>query len=529
MSIDLVREKIMLDSKLDKEVTQILLEGDIIVPDIKPDISVILRAEPVVNFDRLELSQDRVNYSGKLDIQVLYLAKGAEKPVHSMSVSMPVDDFINIPGITKNMWVETHGSISNFDYKMLNDRKISYKAVVDMEVTAQTTTEQDIVVDISNISQTQILKSALQVNKTIENKEDRFIVKDEITLPSGKPNIREILQYNTAIANKEVKISNGKIAINGELIVSTLYKGEGEESIIEFNETEVPFNGAFEVAEATESMYADIALKVQSEYIQAKPDADGEDRMLELEVSIGAIIKVSAQEELEVLEDAYCINKTISFTREKIKYPKLVCRNRNQTQIKEVVVLDGECPNILQVFRVSGKAHLDDIKIIEDKVIVEGIINADMLYVAGSDETPLYSYSTVLPFKQIVETRGAMPDMSVFVETSFDHIGFNMLSEKEVELRFLVTLGTNVIQEKEVFLITDVHCDDMDKSILDNMASMTVYVVQKGDTLWKIAKRYNTSIDELLEINELDSGDKLYPAQKLLILKKVVDLAEERN
>ena len=49
---------------------------------------------------------------------------------------------------------------------------------------------------------------------------------------------------------------------------------------------------------------------------------------------------------------------------------------------------------------------------------------------------------------------------------------------------------------------------------------MTVYVVQGSDSLWKIAKRYNTPIDELMAINDIDNPGRLSAGQKLLILKK---------
>ena len=62
----------------------------------------------------------------------------------------------------------------------------------------------------------------------------------------------------------------------------------------------------------------------------------------------------------------------------------------------------------------------------------------------------------------------------------------------------------------------------MDRAEIDGMASMTVYVIQPGDTLWKVAKRYNTSIDEILAINDIEDPDRVYPGQKLLILKKIV-------
>lgn len=46
-----------------------------------------------------------------------------------------------------------------------------------------------------------------------------------------------------------------------------------------------------------------------------------------------------------------------------------------------------------------------------------------------------------------------------------------------------------------------------------------IYVVQEGDTLWNIAKKYRTTEERILMVNEIENPDRLYPGQKLLILR----------
>ncbi len=175
---------------------------------------------------------------------------------------------------------------------------------------------------------------------------------------------------------------------------------------------------------------------------------------------------------------------------------------------------------MLQIFRVKGAAHLDDVKVIDDKCVVEGAIDTDILYVAESDATPLFSHRSVIPYRQVIEAKGATPAMKVNVDISIDHVAFNMLSGRETEVRFLLTFNTQVVEEREQSVITGIEFNDMDADELANMASMTVYVVQPSDTLWKIAKRYNTPLDELLAVNEIENPARITPGQKLLILKK---------
>ena len=522
MANELVKEKIVLDRTVGAELTQLLLEGDIIVPDIKPDMALMLQADAKLVLDKTEILTDRVNFMGKLYIQVLYLAKGDERLVHSIGITSNVDDFIHIDGVTSDMWVEVKPDIQNIDFRMINDRKISYKAIAEVNVKAESSQAFEVVVNIDGLPDNQQLKNNLVLSKSVVNKFEKFAVKDDIAVPLGKPNIREILQTNIEVGNQDVRVQNGKINVFGELLVTTLYKGEGDDSIIEFMEHEIPFNGNIEMNECKEDMFADVSFSLAEQHIQIKPDDDGEDRLVEIEASLALLCKVSATVNIEVLEDAHVINKNLNMSKNIIKYPKLVCRNKNQSTVKEVIQLDDDSPDILQIFRVKGKVITDEIKIINDKVIVEGAIEADILYIAESDETPLYSHKTMVAFRQIVETKGSMPDMSVNLEAMVDHVGFNMLSGREVELRFLTSFKANVCKTMEAPMITDINFDEFPKDILEAMPSIIMYVVQPGDSLWKIAKEYNTGIDEIAGINELENPNEIYPGQKLLILKKIV-------
>ena len=46
---------------------------------------------------------------------------------------------------------------------------------------------------------------------------------------------------------------------------------------------------------------------------------------------------------------------------------------------------------------------------------------------------------------------------------------------------------------------------------------MYIHVVQKGDVLWKIADRYNVSIQDIVDLNKLSNPNILLPGHALLI------------
>ncbi|MCL1884051.1 MAG: DUF3794 domain-containing protein [Defluviitaleaceae bacterium] len=519
---ELVREQVFLDQSVGSESVQIMLEGDLIVPDTKPDMALLLQTEEVVLIDRTEAGTDRVSYVGRLNLSVLYAAKSADKSVHAISLSRPLDDFVNLDGVTKEMWVRARASIANIDYRVVNDRKVNYRAIVNVSIVAERSDAHEMVVHINDVPENQLLKSNLSLNRTVENRIDRFTIKEQIALPAAKPNVREILQVSASITNREVRISNGRVNLSGELALTTLYRGDSEDSLIEFIESELPFNGPLDVSGAREDMLADVALNIIDHHISIRPDDDGEDRVLEAEISVGVEMKVYSTETFPILEDAYIINTQLTLAKTAVRYPRLVCLNRNQVNVKEIATLGNAVPDMLQVFRVKGNAHIDDTKIIDDKIIVEGAINTDILYVAESDITPLSSFRTVVPYRQVIEAKGATPTMSVDVDVDISHVTFNMLSPRETEVRFLLTFNTRVTEQEETRIIRDIEFSETDQATLATQASMTVYIVQPNDNLWKIAKRYNTPLDELLSVNDIEHPGKVVAGQKLLILKRGV-------
>ncbi|MCL2373562.1 MAG: DUF3794 domain-containing protein [Defluviitaleaceae bacterium] len=516
---ELLKSEVHLDQIKGNEEVQIMLEGDIIVPDAKPDMAVLLQTEERVVVDRAEAGQDRVNYIGRLNVSVLYVAKAADKSVHAISLDRQLDDFINMDGVTKDMWVRVKAQIINIDYRVVNDRKVNYRAVVSISAAVEESHAVGMVVHIDDVPDNQLLKTNISINRTVEHKIDRFAVKDQILLPSSKPGLREILQATAGITNQEVKLSSGRVNLSGQLLVTTLYRGDSDDSLIEFLESEIPFSGPIDVPGANEEMFADANLQILDHNIVIRPDEDGEDRVMEVEVSVGVEMKVYSTETMQVLEDAYLINQELNFVKTAVKLPRLVCLNRNQVPIKEVVTLAGSIPDMLQVFRVKGQAHLDDVKVIDDKVIVEGAINTDILYLAESDSTPLASFRTVIPYRQVIEAKGATPNMRVGVDIAIDNAAFNMLSPRETEIRFLLTFNTQINEDCATDIISDIELTELSSEALNAIPSMTVYVTQAGDSLWKIAKKYNTPLDELIAVNDLDANVRLAAGQKLVVLK----------
>ena len=504
---NVIRKNINLDRSLNKESTQILIEGEILAPDSKPDIGQILQADTDVLVERFEIGSDRINYKIKFGLGILYLSEGS---LQSLVISKVAEDFINVTGITKEASVKLIASLAGIEYVLINDRKVSYKAVVNVSATTIVKETYEVISSIE-AEEGEIFsqKSEITVSEFLKTINDRITIKEELELPENKGVIEEILKTNTRTLNIETRQTAAGLSISGILNLSLLYRASGA---IDFLEKDISFNSTIPLE--SETALTETTLDIIDTHIKLIQNADGEERLIDAEVTIAVTVIASEKTSIELLTDAYSISENTQLETENINYPDFILQGRSQANLKEIVQVEG--PEMLQVFRTSGIVILDDVEIYEDKIVAEGIVEVDILYIAKSDTTPMYSFKTSIPFKHVIEALGAKESSLADVYALIDSIHFNMLTEKEIELRIAINFTNSVTENKVLTAVKEVAFLELEE---DNSASITIYIVAKGDTLWQIAKRYRTSVEELVELNEIEDANLIFPGQKLIIVK----------
>ena len=95
-----------------------------------------------------------------------------------------------------------------------------------------------------------------------------------------------------------------------------------------------------------------------------------------------------------------------------------------------------------------------------------------------------------------------------------------MADSNELEVRAAVSVNALVISREEVFVIDSVEMQPLDMEKIQTMPGITVYMVKQGDTLWDIAKRFYTTVEDIAGINRALDG-QIQEGQPLLLVQKV--------
>jgi hypothetical protein len=518
--VELIKKNIHMNKLKCKSSLQLTLDDDFNVPDIKPDIARIIQEQGEVRIHDMKVTNNRILLKGALGFNVLYLSDQEQKPVHNIKGEIPFDEVVNMELSCADDNPVVKWEMEDLSTGIINSRKLSVKSIVRLNVSIEELYDEETAVKVEGPEDVQYISKKIEITDIAIDKKDTFRIKDEIVLPANKGNISELLYSDIQLNNVEVRLLDDKFSIKGELPVFLLYSSVDEENPLEYYETEIPFNQIIDCTGCNEDMIEDITFRILSKNLEIKPDEDGEERTFELEVILEMDIKAYETEEPEILCDLYCTSKEIKPIFKDACYENLVIKNNGKYRISDRIKVPENQPRIMQICHGQGIIKVDDIIPKEMDLAVEGAIEVLILYISEDDNLPMNCLKGVIPFSEVIEVKGMKPDSTFYIKPNIDQLSLMMLDGEEIEVKVSICLNTIVFDKIMEPIITDVEISDIDMDKLQAMPGIIGYVVKPDDTLWKIAKKYYTTVDSIMSINDMEN-ERIAEGDKLIIMKKV--------
>jgi LysM repeat protein len=444
---------------------------------------------------------------------VLYMAKVDDKyQVCSVLYSNSFSSYANIDGAEGGMECNCYCDIEHIECKVINERKIGIDGVLMVKATVHKISEFEIAKSIDDES-IQILKKVIPMDKVIANLEEEVVSKCTIEITSDNPEIGRILKCEVCIHKKEVKLYDNKIEIQCFALFKILYRSIGEGEICYLQDEilitkEVPYDGIDSFMDSkSEFMVEGIEYDI-------KEDDLGEYRIVDIEALIKISAKITSKNDIETIEDAYSPNKILKM--EKKNYDLNIALSHKYTEaiVKENLEVDLINGKPSKVLMATGNVCVTDKRIVEGKVIVEGLVWAHAIYSKESELGNVEVVSEEIPFMTAVDIPGAKINMQCGVKVNLETMEA-MVEASTIGIKALVLVDICVYYSEAKEFIVDI--SEMEGEPINKKASITIYVVQPGDSLWKVAKKYYTTIEALAKVNEIDEDSGLSIGDKLII------------
>jgi len=231
-------------------------------------------------------------------------------------------------------------------------------------------------------------------------------------------------------------------------------------------------------------------------------------------------IRLYEEESVKILEDFFSPEKEILPVRKEESYESLVTRNYSKCRTSERIRMKKDAPRMLQFCHSQGDVRIDEVKMTEQGVQVEGAVQVTLLYVTADDSVPFAILQGDVPFSHLIEAEGIKDTCRCNLNAGLEQLSAAMIDSEEIEVKASVSLHAFVADTHPYGFIVDVSEQEMDLRKIQEKPGIVGYLSQQGDTLWDIAREFGTTPKNLREWNHLESGE-LIPGTRLIILKSV--------
>lgn len=519
--MELLKKNIHMSRRKGQFVSQLNLDEDQNVPDSKADVERIIQEKSEVLVEEVRPAKDHVMVRGALVYDLLYMDNEKEHRIHCLRGKIFFEEAVHVDDISDRDNVCVEWEYEAPHVTIINSRKINFRTLLTISVTVEEIYDEEVAVALAKGDGVQKRCKEIPLLQMRVSKKDILRVRNQWQLPSDKTNIREVLFYQITPKGVHIVPAENQLQVSGELLVFLLYASEGENPIPKWLEYSIHFQETVECSGAQEDMVGDIHWELGSKELEIKPDSDGEERVVAVECVLELSVKLYQEETVDTMADVYATDRQLIAETRLVPFSRLLVKNESQCRTNKVMKVTDAQSRVLQICHVEGTVKTEHTEIVENGIKIDGSLYVKLLYITADDGQPFRLAKGTIPFSHVVETKGITESCSYHVYPVLEQLSANMVDSEELEIKAIINMNTIVFEKQPEVVIQSIREEPLDMEAIQELPGMVGYCVQEGEELWSIAKRYYTTIQSLMEINEL-SEEQVKPGQQLVILKTVM-------
>lgn len=516
--IDVIKENVQFEQLLREDSSSCVLKEEYLIPDTHPDVEEILTVECKPMIMNKEIVGDKIILEGKVEYTVLYLAREESLAVNSVDYSQKFTSSIDLNQNEHKVICEAECNLEHIEASIMNERKISIQGIFAVAWELYKSNEFEFVKDIEGTDDIEVLKKTETINRISASDDIELNGKSMIRVGMDKPQINKILNCSLMLHKKEIKIADDKVYVGCYCKLNVLYKGDDCKDIVTL-EDDVYLSKEHEMSGITAEMIPSVSFELVNNELMLEEDDLGEVRIINTEFCVKAHVKVFSKENIDVIKDAYSPDCLLDLKKDEYEVGILQGINNTESVVKDNIQLTDTDLKPELIISAGAAVIITDKELAQDKVIVEGIIKADILYKTSDDERYLSAIKTEIPFSSMIDIAGAKEGMKAIIRAALENIEA-AVEGNTIAIKANICLNGKILYEISKEFICDVVEEEGDKP--QKKASITIYAVGEGDTLWGLAKKYSTTVEQLKSINGLEENENIEVGQKLIIPGRAV-------
>ena len=482
----------LLDTVLRREETQ-----EVIVPDPCPDILRVADADGMVLLESWEAGEGRLTLTGRCRLSVLYQPEG-ETGTRHLEISVPLSWETEDPGLTGDCTLTAQPRLCQAEVRVLNPRKVLVRCEGALALTVYASQTRELTADGDGPGLEKRFTTK-RVSRTVWVGERSFPFADQVSLPTGRSAAVEVVRSRAAVDQGEARLIGAKLIWKGKLQVFLLCRGE--DGSCWPVRAELPLSQIMEVRGAGEEPQVEVFPLLSDWSCRLNGEDDGRTASVEGTVLLQAVVR--EEETLTLLTDAYSTAVPLNTQWASLPVETPVDQGVRSQSVREVWETPAAVREVLDS-RVELYDREKEWK--GDQLVIT--LRGWALVLYTDEEGGLWGgrWPVTVPWS-LALPQGA----DCLCRWTLTGEPFASPAAGGVELRFDLELNYLAIRREELVQIGGLEEGTEEQE--EERPSLILRRREPGEELWDMAKRYRTTVSQIISANglegEADSTDRL--------------------
>ncbi|MBP0979576.1 MAG: DUF3794 domain-containing protein [Oscillospiraceae bacterium] len=479
-------------------------ENEILLPDYYQDVMKVLKcfAKPVVL--KTNLINNKIIVDGVVFIRVYY--QTTDSQIRTIFSKINFSKTFDIKDDIDNIYISPKIYLDYINCRAINERKIDIKGALSIKLKIYYNLKESVLTNARG-SGLQVKNDNIKNMIVLGNNNNQFVIKQDLALESSNPDISNIIKYNINIISLDKKIIDDKVILKGEVKLKVLYNifdenNDNNNINIENNlpvsvEFILPFNQIIDLPGLSPNDDCCLDFNLIWSEITPKSDSDGRNRLILVDLGFNINIKCHKEVLSSVIVDSYSTLKEIKSENKTVNCYHVLNKIDEKITVEANIALPSA--NELVILDVWESPKISFVKITDGGLEIEG--KTELSILGFENNVPVYiekfiDFQTSIPIKDL--DINFKYDLDIKTKDISYNLNFDNL---DIKIEFLLTgcVYQNILKN----ILKNIEIDEEAKpKIKSEDDSLIVYYASPGESVWDLAKKYNTSISAILDENE---------------------------
>ncbi len=507
MDYKIIRQPVCVNETVCKQSGEVPFDTDFTLPDYCPDIMKILKCRVTPRVGSKSIHAQNVTVDGHVQINVIYC--NSENGLFHYEQMVPFSKTFECEEDLSDGFAVACVKTDYVNCRAVSERRVDIHGALSLNLSVKARRKVDVITDIDE-SDIQIRRQVIPALHAIGMAEKNLMVEEELQLSNAQMPIETVLQYRSVPEITEIKPIKNKVVVKGTLNVTVLYATQGEHQY-QCYRTGVPFSQFLDVEGVNEDCRCEGSCEIA--FLEIKTKHSEEDcRILSLNAKLCVSVNTSCDGEVPVISDAFSTRHNLSLEQRQVGLERITGTATDTYVYKETFdFTPGSLGTVVDywVEQQPTGCKMENGQVYAEGAALLGVLAYDTQGNIGYyEKTADYRYEGHSDFEK----------QDCHMEVSFEPVSssFTLLSDSRLELRCEYRVHLTARCQRKVPMLIGLTEDASQEKKPQRDASLVIYYAESGENLWDIAKRYNSNIEEVRQINGLE--DEVVPQKRSLLI-----------